>query len=270
MQIVSWIILLTGVYPLWCAWDANRRTSLIQTIHWTIIAWMGWGAAFLTFDRSAGQAVTGTCYVALCLTGCAGIAVLGARRPGLRAWNFVVLALLAVNLLPVAECVLKGGFEVTLFHLLCVATAVAIGIINYLPTSLAPAAALLMLGLGLVVRKVWVYANVQEPPHSLFQMGWFVLACVPWVAFACYARGGEAVSKFDRQWLEFRNRFGLVWGQRVREQFNRSAYHAGWPVTLYWQGLHRGADTTTLDAEVQKEILSTLRALTKRFGPAPT
>jgi hypothetical protein len=38
-------------------------------------------------------------YLALCLTGCVGVAVLGARRPGVGAWDFVLLGLLAVLLL---------------------------------------------------------------------------------------------------------------------------------------------------------------------------
>src|SRR5437016_13832974 len=100
MHTLCWCILLTGVYPLWRAWRANRRTSLIQALHWAILSWVAWGLALLVADRWPAESAKVTCYLALCLTGCAGVAVLGARRPGLGAWNFVVLALLAINLLP--------------------------------------------------------------------------------------------------------------------------------------------------------------------------
>jgi hypothetical protein len=68
--------------------------------------------------------------------------------------------------------------------------------------------------------------------------------------------------------LDFRDRFGLVWAQRVREQFNRAAANAGWPVRLYWQGLHLSAGAPLPEPAVQAEVVAALRALLKRFGPA--
>jgi hypothetical protein len=60
--------------------------------------------------------------------------------------------------------------------------------------------------------------------------------------------------------LDFRNRFGGLWALRVRDQFNRAAANAGWPVALRWGGLRSvGYDD---DAP-----LKGLRALLKRFGP---
>jgi hypothetical protein len=89
----------------------------------------------------------------------------------------------------------------------------------------------------------------------------------PWAGWFGWRRGYAPASEFDRIWLDFRNRFGLVWGQRVREQFNRAAAHAGWPITLYWQGLLRTPGAAMPDPETQDEIVATLRALLKRFGP---
>src|SRR2546427_9124 len=100
MQIVCWLILLSAAFPLGWAWQANRRTSLIQAIHWALIAWAAWCVAFALASRSSFQAVAAGTYLALSLTGCAAIAVLGARRPGVGAWNFVVAALLAVDVMP--------------------------------------------------------------------------------------------------------------------------------------------------------------------------
>jgi hypothetical protein len=72
----------------------------------------------------------------------------------------------------------------------------------------------------------------------------------------------DQLSESDRMWREFRDRWGVVWGQRVREQFNRSAANAGWPVTLTWQGfVFRGAAGPTL----QNEVRDTLTALLQRF-----
>jgi hypothetical protein len=75
---------------------------------------------------------------------------------------------------------------------------------------------------------------------------------------------GTARTEFDRLWLAYRDRFGFVWGQRMREQFNRAAHHAGWPVVLRWGGLHT---TATEAAPDPAAMLATLRAVLKRFGP---
>jgi hypothetical protein len=89
------------------------------------------------------------------------------------------------------------------------------------------------------------------------------LLCVPWIAQLGWRSFCVADNEFDRRWLRFRNRFGLLWAQRVREQFNRSAAHAGWPVQLLWRGLRRTVDVP-LDG-VQNEIMTTLQSLLKRF-----
>jgi hypothetical protein len=69
----------------------------------------------------------------------------------------------------------------------------------------------------------------------------------------------------DRLWLDFRDAWGLLWGQRVREQFNRAADNAGWPVTLTWGGL-RGISGEPGVAE--EKLLETLRAIVQRFVAA--
>jgi hypothetical protein len=207
-------------------------------------------------------------YLALCLTGCAGVAVLGARRPGVGAWNFVLLGLLAVMLLPVAQGLLLGGKPLDTLRLLFLGATLLVGLLNYLPTRLALAALLLTAGCG------WELLSLADPPWlpprlGEVRPGWLCVALAPWVGLLGWRGAGPAPSEFDRIWLDFRNRFGLVWGQRVREQFNRAAANAGWPVTLYWQGLLR-TPGATLEAKAQEEIVATLRALLKRFGPDDT
>ena len=68
-------------------------------------------------------------------------------------------------------------------------------------------------------------------------------------------------------WLDFRDRFGFVWGQRLRDQFNRAAANAGWPVYLRWRGLRLRAGTELPPDDLQTRIVDTLRAMLKRFGP---
>src|SRR6516165_5645752 len=109
MALVGFLVLMTGAWPLWRAWRANRQTSLLHAINWTIGAWAVWCWALGMTASSSEGAGSLARYLALCLTGCAGVAVLGARRPILGPWNFVLLSLLAVLLLPLAQGELLGG-----------------------------------------------------------------------------------------------------------------------------------------------------------------
>ena len=91
-----------------------------------------------------GRAWSRVRYCALCMTGCAGIAVLGARRPHVFAWNFVVLGLFAVMVLPLIETQIIGTHPVDTLRILFMGGTIAVGILNYLPTRSAPAAFLLL------------------------------------------------------------------------------------------------------------------------------
>src|SRR5262245_46441785 len=128
------IVLISAIVPVAAAVWANRSTSLIHATVWAVLAWTGWLAAAWT-----GQEVV--CFLALTLTTWSGLAVLGARRPGAAAWNFVVVALLLVVLLatPMQFDNFRSAFLVAL---------VGATVTNYLPTRLAGGAILLGLGCG--------------------------------------------------------------------------------------------------------------------------
>jgi hypothetical protein len=191
--------------------------------------------------------------------------VLGARRPGVGAWNFVVAALVAVDLLPLAQGLLtRAPLERSLL-LLSVAGTIAVGVLNYLPTRLAPAGLLLAVACGIQFAGL-LGQPVPEGPIAIPRTAeWLALAFVPWLAHVCLAGRPPAPSAFDELWLDYRDRFGFFWSQRLREQFNRSAAHAGWQVILRWNGLRLVRGTPLPEPDVQEAMLATLRALMKRF-----
>jgi hypothetical protein len=269
MHALYGLIILSAAYPLWRAWRANQHTTLLQAVNWAAAAWLAWLGAVALGGPDAGPGQRETVrYLALCLTGCAGVAVLGARRPGVGAWNFVLLGLLAVMLLPLVQRALLGGQALDTARVLFLAAVLSVGLLNYLPTRLAPGALLLTLGCGWEVLPLSGQAAASSA--GLFEPGWLCIGLAPWVGLVGWWAAPAPLSEFDRLWLDFRNRFGAVWGLRMREQFNNAAANAGWPVALSWQGLMRLAGETPLGAEEQEAIVGTLRALLKRFGPEET
>jgi hypothetical protein len=248
-------LMAVGLLPLTLAWRSHRATSLTHALGWAIVAWLGWGMAILLGDVHA--ALDPWRYCALCLTGCAGVAVLGARRPHELAWNFVVLGLFAVMVWPLVESLFIGRDVADPLRIFFMAATIAIGILNYLPTRLAPVA-LLVAG-ACAAEMVLVFAPAWWPNEAAPMITTFLFAAIPWLAWSCLRKHAAKLSPVDRLWLDFRDAWGLLWGQRVREQFNRAAENAGYPVTLTWSGL-RGLGNA--DEAALVEILT---AILQRF-----
>jgi hypothetical protein len=251
---------MTSLVPLLAAWRANRGTTLRHAIAWGMTAWASWAMALASvlygvpWDQNIAR------YLALSLTSCAGIAVLGARRPGVGAWNFVVVGLLAVLLLPVGQ----GWGEMRLhpLQLVFLGGALVVGIGNYLLTRLGLAALLLACACAMEVARL---AGLAIPAWAE-TVGKISLALGPWVGWLCAEIRRNQATEFDTAWLAFRDRFGLFWALRTMAQFNRAADHGGWGVELEWPGLGRKKQQALADSAV---LLQGLNALLKRFTTNP-
>lgn len=254
MSALEWMSYASMAVPLGVGTWANRRTSLLHTIFWTWIAWLGWGLALSVADRRLD-------YVALCLTVCAGIAVFGARRPGVPPWNFVVTGLLVILLLPLAEgAAAENRFQLGWFRTVFLIGLLGMTITNYLPTWMALGAVWLSLACGWLMAGLMAEGDVMQRELIAFFLG-----AAPWLAWFCLWIGQLGRTEFDRRWLAFRDRYGLVWGQRLREQFQRSAATNGWDAKLSWSGLQAGP---AIDEDQRRAMEETLAALMKRFMPA--
>jgi hypothetical protein len=263
MSLIQTALMVAGLLPLSLALWANRRTSLLHALFWALVAWLTWGLAFLCDDSEKTDMQPGR-YCAVCLTGCAGVAVLGARRPHVLAWNFVVLGLFTVMVLPLMETQVIGTHPVDVLRIFFMAGTIAVGILNYLPTRLAPAALLLMLISAGEITRLYAPALLSEAPSSGAWMIFDLLLCmIPWLAWICVSRRGRDRSDFDRLWLSFRDRWGLVWSQRIRDQFNHAAQNAGWPVKLAWHGLTQEKDESP--AADQEKFVEMLQKTLQRF-----
>jgi hypothetical protein len=247
----------TGLFPWWWAWRSNRKTTLRPALLWALAAWAGWAGLFSLRWLAPDREATFERYLALCLTCCAGMAVLGARRPGVGAWHFVVGGLLAVLLLPIAQGL--GAPRLHLVHWIFLTMTLAVGVVNYLPTNLGIAA--MLFGCSVVMEML--QQGRYPVPIGAQIVGVWGLVSSPWVALLNCSRRRSFHSGLDRTWLEFRDRFGLFWALRAREQFNRAAAHAGWALRLGWQGQQLREVGTAPDQDV---ALATLQAVLKRFS----
>jgi hypothetical protein len=241
------IAILAGLIPLTVTWWANRRTSLRDATGWAAIAWLTWSGP-LNFQPTAD-----IIFIALAVTGGAGIAVLGARRPHVFAWNFVVLGLVSVLVLPLVEGWIIGIRSLDALRLSFLAGTLIVGIGNYVPTRFGAAAAVALLVVG-----GW-FAILLEPAladrDALFLTLRIATASVPWIALVSPNRA--AGDDLGNAWRSFRDRLGFVWGERTREQFNRAAENAGLPIRLGWRGVRgTGSDTEMARAvEIFKRLV---------------
>jgi hypothetical protein len=266
--VICTLIWLASAYPLWRAWHANHRAPLVHALNWAVVTWAAWLSVFLTWVWPIPQNFL-VGYLALAMTGCTMVSVLEPRRPGAAPWNLVVLGLLAVMMLPLAEGLVSGGsFHLSWAHRIFLAATIGIGFLNYLPTRLGWGASCLAAGCFIEILTL----GPGDPPDAGWQIriARALVALSIWGAFLARKQNSSPPDKFGVLWAGFKDRFGVVWSQRVREQFNRSAAHRGWPVHLYWQGLRVISGKEIPGPSDQKEILATLQALLTRFGPQDT
>jgi hypothetical protein len=264
MAVFLVVLFLTGLYPLRRAWLANRRTSLLQAVNWAITAWLAWVGTFVVASVGGHETkLAAAQYLSLCLTGCAGVAVLGARRPHVGAWNFVVLGLLAVLMLPLLEKWFANQPIRDPLRIFFLGATLSVGFLNYLPTRLAPA--LVLAAFGCSGEMALLFASGQMPELTGLAAP-LCLAFAPWAGMQALAVQTPPDQEIDRIWLDFRNRYGLMWAQRVREQFNRAAFNAGWSVYLSWQGVRRLVLSVPETAKPE-EIVAGLQAILQRFMP---
>jgi hypothetical protein len=254
MSVWSLVAVILAGIPLGRALWANRHTALAFALIWAALAWVGW-----IWNVAAGELTAR--YLSLCLTACAGIAVLGARRPGVIAWNVVVGGLLAVLLVPLGQDFVAGTSWLTdAVWKTFLGIVLGAGTLNYLPTRLWPAS------LALLAACLLELAKLESSPRPwLNVLAIDVAALALWLSWGLTRMARATDKGCDRLWQQFRDRFGFVWAQRVREQFNAAVQHANMDVDLAWSG-PRTKTGAAMDENQTAAARQLLVALMQRFG----
>lgn len=274
IEVVAFAGLCTVGRPLAHFARAYWQTSLRSTVIWAVFAWSVWvldafcrcSHRFTTYAATEwlGHIDLLTAVAALA----PGAAVLGARRPGHTAWNFIVVTLLAVFSQPLLEqWLLRRPLETgrigidaprSLFYAIVVVMAVS----NYVPTRHGLAA---FLAGGAIL----AHASAVGPWRVAQPFVWRATAAASVTAGAWLAlRPGRPIgSAFEDAWGQFRDSWGMLWAQRVCERWNRMAEHYRWPVRLTWQGLRSNTDVAA-ESWPRDAMQRQLSILLKRFADA--
>ncbi len=200
---------------------------------------------------------------------CPSTAILGAKRPQHRAWQWIVLSLWVVLILPAGEALLfptESGLRLGMVRGIFLGGLCAVGIANYTATPRWPAA--------------WTLGFAQFALATPFLpgflgggrfqmsplMGLAALVCsITWDTFLS-DRHSAATSPLEALWLDFRNGHGILWSLRVAERVNLAAKENGWPVELAWSGpkWKEAADPAN-QTETAVGMQRILRSLLRRF-----
>ncbi len=234
-----WIV---GVAGLWQSWPRVAGTTLVAPWAWSGAALTA--VAVVEVGLLAGQGNVSPSsaghlrFLAAACTFCPVVALLGAKRPQDRAWQFIVLTLWVVIVMPVGEALLNRPGAALVLHpgrLGFLLTLVGVGMANRLATRAWPAGLLWGLGQILLLAEHVNALPVQASGARAACSGLALLAGA--LLWPMYRRpvmaAGDAL---QRLWLDFRDAFGTVWSLRVLQRFNAAAQQQRHGLHLTWHG----------------------------------
>jgi uncharacterized membrane protein YhaH (DUF805 family) len=245
----------TTLMAAWC-WAIGAIAMIAVVEIMAASASLAAGSPWLSFAR----------YAAAMASFCPTMALLGAKRPQDRAWNWIVLSLWAVLLVPAIQAAMTRPGEPIRLHAMWtgfVLLLTLIGPVNGLPTRFWPSVLLVGVGqLGLV----WDYLPLGAENFNSPLLGLAAFCAAVLIAAAGWPRQRPAENQVDQTWIDFRNMYGAIWGLRVAERFNQEAERNDLPVMLTWHGL-----VLKTGNDIEKYRLATtktLRSLLLRFVSA--
>jgi hypothetical protein len=277
-----------------------RGTTLVAPCLWAILsaftiavgdAWMRSNAAHQTtfcFWQPVIQ------YVSACTSFCPVMAVLGAKRPQDGPWQWIVLSLWIVLVLPALQFILLPAgprFELFAAWKIFLIGLMSLGLLNWLPTKYWLAGCCFCAGQLALFWETLARMPAIGPLLSGTSNLWGSLGS--WLFFASFVlvtlisvlstkgaptdrptlegpdNQGDLI-RLNRRWLEFRDRYGSFWGLRILQRVNQTAAICQWPVRLQWWGfeqLNRSdpIKNLTVTSTQISEIDRTLNNLLRRF-----
>ncbi len=282
-ELLALLALLLALVFLVSTGRKLRGTTLLWPWAWCLPALVAWGAVLLgqlATSASAAELLPWR-YAAGVLSLAPGMSLLGARRPHHRAWQWVVLSLLGVLLLPLGHWALAAGGTALRLHGVWrgfLLLLLALGWLHYGLTRHA-LAALLVLGaqLGWLGPLLLPRLGDWGPGHlgaGDTALAALVLSLAPFASWL-QSRRREAARRCDfpspelaaaeRLLRDFRGWFGDFWFQRLRWQVMLAAQRAGWPVVITPLGTLEGAPSAAGEPGWERALSTCLEQFLRRF-----
>jgi len=273
-----------------------RGTTLTAAFVWAVVASGGLAAVELlvAWQSPADTQLAPRLlrYLAACGTLCPGMAILGAKRPQDRGWQWVVASMWVVLALPALQTIAAGNTDLQLggiwaaFLGLIVITT---GPLNYTITCNAVPAWLLASGQTLLFAPTTSMGRQFEllSADSTTAAGSGALLAASTIAAVIW-RGrrarptenaalhsdlvGERLASENKRWDWFSHAFGAFWSLRVAQRTNQTAELADWPVRLDHNGFVWRDDAASNEASHRElsdnivlHVRQTFDSLLRRF-----
>ena len=255
-------LLLTGMAMCAVAmrWSRFSGTTLRAPAVWTLISLASLLVIELIIELAglSDSVPVALRYVGSASTCCPLMALLGAKRPQDVGWQWIVVTLWIVLVLPVGETLVLwqgGALEIGPFRkwFLVILMLVAIG--NYGLTRFALPVLLCVLGQAVLLQPH--LPLVIDVPGG--RLSGFALVCFGiCVAFGQTRRRGKS-DGWNTVWIDFRNAFGLVWSLRIMERLNATSRLSDWDAQLGWFGFERFESMEEHNLEFERAVRTLLR-----------
>lgn len=267
-----------GGFVLARAVNKLQGSTLLAPWAWSCVALTALTGAEIALAFSKAPAISSGIahlrYLAATTSVAPFVALLGAKRPQDRAWQWIVLSLLALLALPSLKAWLfaAGPPSPHAAWRWLLTALVAAELLNFATTRFGLAASLFVTGQCI---ELAAFLPGLFRPLAGYDPIWglVLMAAALLIARIAAGRKKPPSAGVDRLWLDFRDAFGALWALRVAERFNASAAQSGWRVWLAWGGLRligddRAADQATptpLAPEVVQGMHQALKSLLWRF-----
>jgi hypothetical protein len=231
-----------------------RGTTLAAPLAWAIAsaAALALVEAALAWNGPALSASTASLlrYAAAVGTFCPLMAVLGAKRPQDRGWQWIVLSLWIILLVPAGQAWAGrtgGALALAPLWRLMLGALIALGLLNYLPTRHAFASAMIAVAQMGLLEDYFTAPSSDSATHRLGAAALLAIAAVR-IAGSTRRRGliaeatngasapDDPLAPFTHRWLAFRDAWGAFWALRILHRINETATLSHWPVRLQWNG----------------------------------
>ncbi|QDT00487.1 hypothetical protein [Adhaeretor mobilis] len=262
-------------------------TTLAAPLLWGALSASVLGLVELTLYSLEGISPLGQSalrYLAAAGTFCPLMAVLGAKRPQDRGWQWIVLSLWVVLAIPAIQSLLTGaGSQLELPGIWkgFLGILIVMGLLNYLPTRHWMAALPFACGQCLLLAEYLAPGRLSGKPleGGLQPTTWSYLlilaaAVIVWLQ-SLKERSlqieevpqAEMLAAQLRRWLKFRDGWGAFWTARLMARVNQTAEIQNWPVRLWPSGFKAVDESQPVEVteELAASIKKTLDALLWRF-----